>query len=1113
MTVLLYDSIYCRLCGEENTNGILLYENDTNSGVDICSMINNYLPIKVANDGNFPRTICPGCNLQLHSTVQFFDLLIEGQKKIRELWKEQLIREKRREKQQQQQSLLISKNRPQLIETTADIAELVSNQNQVTLDIQDSSAGFDLAAAILQASSDVNADDVSAANLQELDSLQLDQVLESGSGNIFVEDHGLVLRAAGLERPRKKRGRPRKQVVAKADSADEPLPLTTADDQLTEQDQLDDADGRRRRKRQIPLRFREAVQGMELERILKEEGVTDGEDENESIYRTDGGGEGVGGGEGDANVGDEDDPMKNRVNAVAPDREVIGHLETVDGQNMGELIIVNKKLANANANRLARWQNQKRRIRRRRKPRFFCEICGRTFIHIGKFRYHKSFHTGIRYECVECKKRFSAKENFELHQKMTGHTGEDILKEIEEGSKENLGGGAEVVGGKLECRKCDKTFSTKQNLENHTKVVHELEKPYKCEICDRRFGYQNSLRCHILTHQEGGGGDQTSQEGGGAFPCDICGRRLNHPSSVVYHKEAEHNDGRRFVCDRCGKAFKHKQLLHRHQLVHTDDRPHQCQTCQATFKTKANLLSHQSTHTGEKPHFCEICGQQFAYKTSLVLHYRWHSGGGAFPCDICGRRLNHPSSVVYHKEAEHNDGRRFVCDRCGKAFKHKQLLHRHQLVHTDDRPHQCQTCQATFKTKANLLSHQSTHTGEKPHFCEICGQQFAYKTSLVLHYRWHSGQKPYQCEVCKKAFSQKGNLQEHLRIHTGEKPYSCVYCDKKFTTSSQFKLHMKRHTGERPWKCDTCGKTFLHKDTWKCHQRRHANVKPYTCHLCPRQFSEHYAMKKHMRLHTGERPYQCNYCGKLFSDCSNLAKHRKAHEREVNSKGGGGGVVLTEEGGGEGLVLAEEGGGGGAVDQEVVEVGGGTIEFTGTENLWGVTTTQAADSDVQQIIYVTYQDPTDPSGKVCEKYLMPGVLAVGECVDGAEGVVEGGLAKDATTLQFTDEHGNPFHITLNDNNELQVGLDDGSVDGGGVVGAATLDSYQSAILEAKTSSNYIIKVSPDSLMNGDASKLDTTIEGDIPATYAFMIQNGSNKDQLESFSTSVQIPAEYLNIN
>lgn len=50
---------------------------------------NNFFQ-QVSNDGKLPRTICPGCNIQLEATVQFFDLLIDGQRKIREMWKQQV---------------------------------------------------------------------------------------------------------------------------------------------------------------------------------------------------------------------------------------------------------------------------------------------------------------------------------------------------------------------------------------------------------------------------------------------------------------------------------------------------------------------------------------------------------------------------------------------------------------------------------------------------------------------------------------------------------------------------------------------------------------------------------------------------------------------------------------------------------------------------------------------------------------------------------------------------------------------------------------------------------------------------------------------------------------
>lgn len=40
------------------------------------------------------------------------------------------------------------------------------------------------------------------------------------------------------------------------------------------------------------------------------------------------------------------------------------------------------------------------------------------------FYIFRSFHKGVKFECTACHKRFSTKENFELHQKVSGHSGE-----------------------------------------------------------------------------------------------------------------------------------------------------------------------------------------------------------------------------------------------------------------------------------------------------------------------------------------------------------------------------------------------------------------------------------------------------------------------------------------------------------------------------------------------------------------------------------------------------------------------------------------------------------------------------------------------------------------
>lgn len=116
--------------------------------------------------------------------------------------------------------------------------------------------------------------------------------------------------------------------------------------------------------------------------------------------------------------------------------------------------------------------------------------------------------------------------------------------------------------------------------------------------------------------------------------CKECDRVFTHPSSLIYHNEADHNNGRRFACIKCNKVFKHKQLLQRHQVVHTTSRPFTCNLCNNSFKSKVILQNHQIIHTKEKKFECSICKKKFAHKTSLKLHFRWHNNEKPFQCGV-----------------------------------------------------------------------------------------------------------------------------------------------------------------------------------------------------------------------------------------------------------------------------------------------------------------------------------------------------------------------------------------------------------------------------------------------------------------------------------------------
>lgn len=65
-----------------------------------------------------PSKICPGCNIQLEATKSFLDLIVEGQNKLRELFRVQQETLRRQEKQRQQlEEALKNFNRNTSVET------------------------------------------------------------------------------------------------------------------------------------------------------------------------------------------------------------------------------------------------------------------------------------------------------------------------------------------------------------------------------------------------------------------------------------------------------------------------------------------------------------------------------------------------------------------------------------------------------------------------------------------------------------------------------------------------------------------------------------------------------------------------------------------------------------------------------------------------------------------------------------------------------------------------------------------------------------------------------------------------------------------------------------
>ena len=155
-------------------------------------------------------------------------------------------------------------------------------------------------------------------------------------------------------------------------------------------------------------------------------------------------------------------------------------------------------------------------------------------------------HKKAKFSCGYCRQFFQSKQAKLYHERIKHSTSKDT--------------------DLLECKKCEKSFTSEVNLKSHMKYAHSEERHQSCPHCNAKFKQEKNLRAHLLNIH---GIDQMRER---------------------YCEEKDHNI---FKCEDCDSTFSYKRSLTLHRKTKHEDKPvYDCKICCARFSYKHKLVEH-----------------------------------------------------------------------------------------------------------------------------------------------------------------------------------------------------------------------------------------------------------------------------------------------------------------------------------------------------------------------------------------------------------------------------------------------------------------------------------------------------------------------------------------
>lgn len=420
------------------------------------------------------------------------------------------------------------------------------------------------------------------------------------------------------------------------------------------------------------------------------------------------------------------------------------------------------------------------------------------------------------------------------------------------------------------CTDCNKKFPNPVSFYRHVTNYHE---PLKCNICDViARGYQglkqHKITCHSApSHECPTCGKKIDRIGRfqshlvvcarRKYPCEICGRRFIHLSTLNQHIRRDHQNGG-VLSNIVTIDQKQKPAQDNHLTAGTSFE----EPSLSTYENLNDQVACSSEQIQIKPD-PENTTQSLSEVSSMT-----------FKCPICDVVSPNFAQAKYHKQLKHSESKH-QCPHCLKIIRDTKNFDTHTRV-CATRKESCKLCGYRLKTKEGILDHMIRVHNVRETSSTVSSGDTEQQNFVITN---ASEKSITECDEKNSSPNQAENKAQVEISSIGLLCTKCPYCEKDYSNGGFLPRHIELcHV---PCRCDICGLTFTSALKRNYHVNTTHKESKYKCPHCPQKFQQNDPFEKHLSLCQSKR-YCCETCGKRYKRHRKFIIHKKTVHPDQN---------------------------------------------------------------------------------------------------------------------------------------------------------------------------------------------------------------------------------------